>query len=375
MSHNFVILNGETYYLENDTLDFSCKNIDDITDIWGIGNLKNLRKLDLSGNRIKEIRGLENLTNLRYLNLCDNLIEKIRGLENLTNLQYLDLHFNRIKDIRGLEHLINLLHLDLRKNQIEEINGLENLTNLQELDLNDNPIKTDEEYLIEKSVQEIVRYCQTKVVTIKGTKYYVKDNTLDLSKSGIRSIIEIEGLENLSTLKKLKLKDNQIKEIRGLQYLSELEELDLNDNQIKEIDGLEHFKNLKKLYLRNNQIKELRRLEHLTNLQHLDLRENPIRSVRERHLIEMNAQAIVRYCQEKRETRKERIVQDQKILLGKPIIKGTRISVEFLLELLANEWTYEEILENYPQLDKEDILAALEYSMKLLKLEEVYFLE
>lgn len=66
--------------------------------------------------------------------------------------------------------------------------------------------------------------------------------------------------------------------------------------------------------------------------------------------------------------RKERIVVDPKILVGKPIIKGTRISVEFILELLVNGWTFEQLLENYPPLEKEDILAAIEYSMELVKL-------
>ena len=51
---------------------------------------------------------------------------------------------------------------------------------------------------------------------------------------------------------------------------------------------------------------------------------------------------------------RSRIVIDPKILAGKPIIKGTRISVEFVLELLANGWTDKRIMENYPLL-KEDI--------------------
>ena len=73
--------------------------------------------------------------------------------------------------------------------------------------------------------------------------------------------------------------------------------------------------------------------------------------------------------------RKEGIVVDPKILVGTPIIKATRISIEFILELLVNGWTYEQILENYPPLEQEDILAAIEYSMELVKLEEAYFLE
>jgi len=49
-----------------------------------------------------------------------------------------------------------------------------------------------------------------------------------------------------------------------------------------------------------------------------------------------------------------------KICGGKPVIKGTRITVEFILELLANGWSYDEILENYHQLKRENILEAVE---------------
>jgi uncharacterized protein (DUF433 family) len=69
---------------------------------------------------------------------------------------------------------------------------------------------------------------------------------------------------------------------------------------------------------------------------------------------------------------KERIVVDSDILVGKPVVKGTRISAEFILELLANGWAFEEILENYPQLKKEDILAVLKYATEILKEEKVY---
>ncbi|MCX9015038.1 MAG: DUF433 domain-containing protein [Candidatus Methanoperedens sp.] len=68
------------------------------------------------------------------------------------------------------------------------------------------------------------------------------------------------------------------------------------------------------------------------------------------------------------------MVCDPGILGGKPTIKGTRISVELLLELLANNWTHEEIMENYPHIKKDDILAALEYSLSLLKDEHIYII-
>lgn len=71
---------------------------------------------------------------------------------------------------------------------------------------------------------------------------------------------------------------------------------------------------------------------------------------------------------------RDRIVIDPEILAGKPVIKGTRLSVDFILELIANGWGYDEILKNYPKLEKEDILAAVRYSVEILKDERTYAL-
>lgn len=71
----------------------------------------------------------------------------------------------------------------------------------------------------------------------------------------------------------------------------------------------------------------------------------------------------------------KRITVNQNVVVGKPVIKGTRITVDFLLELLAHNWTKESILNNYPQLQEEDILAALEYSAQVLKLETIQLIE
>jgi len=69
---------------------------------------------------------------------------------------------------------------------------------------------------------------------------------------------------------------------------------------------------------------------------------------------------------------RSRIVVDRMVLAGKPIIKDTRIAVELILELLANGWTVEEILKNYPQLRKEDITAAPKYAINVLREERVH---
>lgn len=67
-----------------------------------------------------------------------------------------------------------------------------------------------------------------------------------------------------------------------------------------------------------------------------------------------------------------RIIIDPNVLVGKPIIKGTRLAVEFIIDLLAQGWTNEEIIRNYPGITLEDIQACLGYASATLKAEKVY---
>ena len=67
---------------------------------------------------------------------------------------------------------------------------------------------------------------------------------------------------------------------------------------------------------------------------------------------------------------KDRVVVDPRVLGGKPVIRGTRIPVYFILELLANGWSVDDILREYPHLTREDVLAAIRYAARVLR-EEV----
>lgn len=57
----------------------------------------------------------------------------------------------------------------------------------------------------------------------------------------------------------------------------------------------------------------------------------------------------------------ERIILDPAILTGKPVVKGTRLAVEFVIELMAQGWSEQQILSNYPVLTHEDVVACLSY--------------
>ena len=67
----------------------------------------------------------------------------------------------------------------------------------------------------------------------------------------------------------------------------------------------------------------------------------------------------------------ERIIINPKIMGGKPVIKGTRIPVYFILELIANGWTIDDILKEYPHLTREDVLATVRYAARVLREEIV----
>ena len=73
-------------------------------------------------------------------------------------------------------------------------------------------------------------------------------------------------------------------------------------------------------------------------------------------------------------TNQKRIIVDPKIVAGKPVISGTRITVELILELLSQGVTVEEIVSKkyYPHLKKNDIYAAIEYAREIIKTERVY---
>ena len=63
---------------------------------------------------------------------------------------------------------------------------------------------------------------------------------------------------------------------------------------------------------------------------------------------------------------RDRITSDPEILLGKPVVKGTRVSVELILGWLAYDWTFDALVEAYPHITREDILDALAFAAEML---------
>jgi uncharacterized protein (DUF433 family) len=68
----------------------------------------------------------------------------------------------------------------------------------------------------------------------------------------------------------------------------------------------------------------------------------------------------------------DRITADPGVLVGKAVIRGTRLAVEFIIDLLADGWSEQQILDNYPGITHDDIAACLRYANELVKSERVY---
>jgi len=271
----YVKLRGRKYHTYKDTLKLSNKGIIDISKIYWLDKLKNLRKLDLSGNKIIEIRGLETLKNLEILNLSRNNISQINGLEKLSKLKKLDLFENDIVKIEGLEQLNKLEELSLSNNKISRIEGLNNLKNLQRISLYNNIITEIRGLETSINLKEL-NLSLNEITKIKGLKKLKKLTTLFLVQNNIH---EIKHLKKLVNLEILGLSRNHIMKIKGLHKSTNLKRLHLYQNSIKKINGIEKLINLKVLNLTFNQISKIRGINSLTKLQDLHLYGNYISKI------------------------------------------------------------------------------------------------
>jgi uncharacterized protein (DUF433 family) len=67
-----------------------------------------------------------------------------------------------------------------------------------------------------------------------------------------------------------------------------------------------------------------------------------------------------------------RITLDPQVLTGKPVIRGTRLAVEFVIGMMADGWAEADIIANYPGLTRDDIIACLAYARDTLTFEKVF---
>lgn len=247
-----------------------------ISDISALGELKNLRCLNLNANRIGDITALSELTGLQVLLLNGNRIADAGPLSSLTQLTELDVGGNRIRTLGFIRNMDKLARLSLDSNELEEEtvrSALEGRTlvslNLSGLGLTDCSWLSGSRQQTEK--EQNGEQAQNREKTQKTGQVYPE--ALYLSRNNIRDISPLAGLTGL---RKLYLADNDIEDITALASLDSLEELDLQHNPIGDLMPLKDLTGLSRLDVKDCGLTDLRPVAGMKKLASVDASDNVI---------------------------------------------------------------------------------------------------
>lgn len=239
-------------------LDLGCNKIKHVLP----GDLEkncDLRELKLYANEIMEISGLDNCKELNNLLLQHNKIKSIgKGLQHVRKLKVLRLDNNRLSkiDFREIGCCSQITTLDISCNNITDISAINALPALEELDVSNNKVSKIPDLGRCKKIQE-----------------------LDVSKN---QISDLSGLRNISSLTILRVESNKIVSMDSLGKLRALQELYLSNNRISEVKSFaSQFSSLEILDVSNNAIttvEELFTLSSISTLVELAVAGNPCES-------------------------------------------------------------------------------------------------
>jgi internalin A len=270
---NLTMLNlGEFYYYWVWPPELRTNQIEDLTPLTGLVQLKSL---DLSNNQISDISALSGMTNLETLILYKNKITDISALSGLSNLISLDIERNQVIDITPLSGLTNLKSLELNSNSIADTSALSSLTGLESLLLSRNGLTTIPE-LTQLPNLKFLELDGNQITDISGLSGMPAIESVSLFGN---QIVNIPSLSNVPNLKALGLGVNRITDISGLSGLTSLQIVDLTNNRMTAIGELTDLPNLIYMDLQNNQITDISGLSGVPNLIFLYLNRNRIKNL------------------------------------------------------------------------------------------------
>lgn len=229
------------------------------------------------------------IAQLKYQNLYTDgqkitkeLMEKINGLDLHQN--FTQSRQNGVKSLEGLEYAVNMTQLDLAGNEIVDLTPIKNCKKLEKLDLSSQ--YSTSQYKELSDISPLANLTNLKVLKLKTND--IQDvsvlknltNLEELDLFGNRKIKSIEGFEKLTNLKKLFLnRTRSIKDITALKECKNLQQLSIQGNKVDNIDALKDHKNLEKLDISSNNIKDLTAISSSVNLTELLANGNKIENL------------------------------------------------------------------------------------------------
>jgi len=259
-------------------LNLNNDNFSTASQLAGINELPQLKKLYLNNNYISKLDTLKPNTNLTHLTLQQDEITNLKFLKNFPNLDSLELSNNKLITLSSLPALKHLKALRLDGNPLNDISKLTVLTNLKELSLNNIvgnvgkfPALNTVANLSVNGSQNMVKYGLNNANSFPSLTYLdVSNNVLyDLS-----AFINKENKSKIPLLQSLNISSNSFSTLHSIEVFNQLTYLDVSYNKLYHIIGLEKLTQLKQLNLSNNDIRELQSLENMVLLQELNLSNN-----------------------------------------------------------------------------------------------------
>ncbi|XGW20445.1 hypothetical protein V3C99_003890 [Haemonchus contortus] len=261
-----------------------------------LGNMSQLRSLNLFGNKVKEVpEGVfSGLSQLRMLRLENNEICSLSPTslsEVKQKIELLDLSGNCFASVpaQALRNSIKLMYLDLSDNKISEINNFElmNLPQLKELRLQNNQLHEIHPMAFMNVPQLQYLYLKDNLIgSLDGNRLqaFHRLEILDVTNN---LLLKLPELKDLTSLKQVRLDGNLIEKIDTLAFSNNpnLQLISIQDNNIAQIakNSFDSLDQLMVLLLSNNSIQKLERgmLDGMRNLQQLNLRNNSLTAVDE----------------------------------------------------------------------------------------------
>ena len=275
--HAKVFWDPIQYGLSNLYLDFNEKGIPQNLQLTVIINIIKYLALDLR---------YKNLASLSIKNGNGDLQEELQGefqnIQQLKSLRELDLSDNKLTCVPDLGELQYLQELDLSGNQLKFVSGLGKLQRLQKLYLSNNQLKSVAEIFEESPLKELDLSNNQLESLPESLGKLPKLTYLNLSKNPSLSPEKFKEISKIPNLETLDLSGNQLKSVPEISEKSPLKELDLSNNQLESLpESLGKLPGLQKLYLSGNQLTFVPEISEESPLQELDLSNNQLESLPE----------------------------------------------------------------------------------------------